>query len=245
MVDELSDSIINSPAHQQTLVKNLLTKLKVRNKLIHDRVSQSKPTNMQQFIHHLLRIGSDAIRINQEYAQLQASSMASIQAPRSAPGTPILKKQKTSAASNNRYESQGSGNATSTAIQTPCNGCGIPTTNSETHNWGNCGRRTDPEFNNEEHTAYAQSTAGRAATARRALLGQPPLPTIDKTFGTTPYNNAAATGNASGGGCGGRGRDNQGGRGTYCDPCSDTLTNYLSSLSTQSDSDLIRLLFKV
>ena len=104
MVDELPDSIINSPAQQQTLVKNFLTNLKVRNKLIHDRVSQSKPINMQQFIHHLLRIGSDAIRIKQEYAQLQAFSMASIRAPRSDPGTPIPKKQKTHATSNNRYE---------------------------------------------------------------------------------------------------------------------------------------------
>ena len=114
MADELPNSIIISPAHQQTLVKNLLMKLKVWNRLIYDRVSQSKQINMNQIIHHLLRIDSDAIRTKQDYAQLQASSMASIRAPCSAPGTSIQKKQKTLTTPNNMYGSQCSSNAITT-----------------------------------------------------------------------------------------------------------------------------------
>ena len=36
-----------------------------------------------------------------------------------------------------------------------CNGCGLNTHNQEHHNWGNCQRCTHPEFNSEEHVAYA------------------------------------------------------------------------------------------
>ena len=89
---------------------------------------------------------------------------------------------------------------------TPCNGCAIVKQNPESHNLNNCGRKTHPEFNHEEHTLYAQSTVRRAATAWRLLAGKFTLLTIDKTFGTTP-NNATAAGQSFWGGRRGRGRD--------------------------------------
>ena len=71
--------------------------------------------------------------------------------------------------------------------------------NQEHHNWGNCQRHTHPEFNNEELVVYANSTAGRTTTTRRAAEGLPDLPHIDKTY-PAPINNVPAAGYAGGGG---------------------------------------------
>ena len=126
---------------------------------------------------------------------------------------------------------------TGSSVAKVCNGCGLNAHNTEHHNWGNCQRRTHPEFNNEEHVAYAISAAGRTATTRRQAADLPDLPHVDKTY-PPPINNAG------GGGCGGRGRDGHGNRGTpTCTPC--LITSYIASLSLKPNTDHIPLLFKV
>ena len=103
--------------------------------------------------------------------------------------------------------------ATGNSAAKVCNDCGLNAYNQEHHNWGNCQRRTHPEFNSEEHVVYANSTAGRTATTRRAATGLPDLPHIDKTY-PSHIINAPAAGNTGEGGRGGRGRDGYGNRGT-------------------------------
>ena len=70
-----------------------------------------------------------------------------------------------------------------------CNGCGLNAHNKEHHNWGNCQRRTHPEFNNEERVAYALSAAGRTATIRRHAGG----PTPYRQDLSTPYQQRASS----------------------------------------------------
>ena len=132
---------------------------------------------------------------------------------------------------------------TGTSVAKVFNGCGLSTHNTEHHNWGNCQRRTHPEFKSQEHVAYANSTAGWAATTRRAATGLPDLLHIDKTY-SAPNNNVAAAGFDCGGGRGSRGRDGPGNKATAaCTPC--LTTSYIASLSLKSDTDLIPMLFKV
>ena len=128
---------------------------------------------------------------------------------------------------------------TGNSVAKVCNGCGL---NAHNHNWGNCQRRTHPEFNNGEHVAYANSTAGKTATTRRQAAGLSDIPHIDKTY-QLPNNNVPAAGYAGGDGRGGRGRDGPGNRdNTKCTPC--LISSYIASLSLKSDTGLIPLLLR-
>ena len=145
-------------------------------------------------------MGSDAINCVKQHKALIGSTNSSSH------NLAYTKKQKLSTSP---YRTA----VTGTSVAKVFNGCGLSTHNTEHHNWGNCQRRTHPEFKSQEHVAYANSTAGWAATTRRAATGLPDLLHIDKTY-SAPNNNVAAAGFDCGGGRGSRGRDGHGNRGT-------------------------------
>ena len=225
MVETLPEYILTTQTHEKTIVKNLVDRIKKVNRLIYDQKIQHNPTNVNDFNRFLLQVRSDAINIAKEQKALIGSSNSP-----SSLNPASTKKQKMSTSP---YRTAVIG---STAAKV-CSGFGLNAHNQEHHNWGNCLRRTHPEFNSEEHVAYANSTAGRTATTRRHAAG------LHKTY-PAPFNHVPAAGNAGGGGRGGRGRDGPGNRGTItCTPC--LITSGIASLSLKSDTNLIPLLFKV
>ena len=124
---------------------------------------QSNSNAVNDFNRCLLQVGSDAINCAKEHKTLIGSTNSPSHNPAS------TKKQKMSTSP---YRTAVLGSSTANV----CNGCGLNAHNQEHHNWGNCQRRTHPEFNNEEHVAYAISAAGRTATIRRQAAGFPDLP---------------------------------------------------------------------
>ena len=89
MIEKLPEHIISNPAHQKTLVKNLLPNLKV-NRLIYDRMMQSNLNTVTEFNRYLLKVGSRAIDCVKEHKTLIGSTNSPLHNPASS------KKQTTS-----------------------------------------------------------------------------------------------------------------------------------------------------